>query len=81
MLELELLAVTWAATKCKLLIQGLPVVNLVVDHQPLIPIINHYTLDQLSSPRLQRLLEKLSAFNFCAVWRKGKDHVAPDALS
>ena len=29
--------------------------TLVVDHQPLVPILNGYSLDQVENPRLQRL--------------------------
>ena len=39
-IELELLAVTWAASKCKFYLTGLQNFELVTDHRPLIPIIN-----------------------------------------
>ena len=35
----------------------------------------------VDNPRIQILKEKLSAFIFHTTWRKGKDHVIPDALS
>ena len=35
----------------------------------------------VDNPRIQRLKEKLSAFIFHTTWRKGNDHVIPDALS
>jgi len=81
MVELELLAVVWAMLKCRLFLHGLPEFQLVVDHQPLVPILNNYTLDMVENPRLQRMKAKLSMFVFTASWRKGKDHAIPDALS
>ena len=81
MVELELLAVVWALKKCRIFLQGLQHFNLIIDHRPLIPILNDYTLDAVENPRLQRLKEKTSLYNFTAVWKKGKDHIIPDALS
>jgi len=81
MIELELLAVVWATQKCRTYLLGLPSFTIVVDHQPLIPILNQYTLDMVENTRLQRLKAKLSMYVFTATWRKGKDHAIPDALS
>ena len=39
-IELELLAVMWAMTKCKFYLGGLQHFNLVTDHRPLVPIVN-----------------------------------------
>ena len=80
-IELECLASVWAMNKCRYYLLGLPHFDLVTDHRPLIPILNTYTLDAVENPRLQRLKEKVSAYRFKAVWRKGKDHCIPDALS
>jgi hypothetical protein len=81
MVELELLAVVWATKKCHLYLVGLPKFTLVVDHQPLVTILDRYTLDCVENPRLQRLKEKLQRYVFQTVWRRGKDHAIPDALS
>ena len=81
MVELEMLAVVWAMQKCQLYLHGLPSFELVVDHQPLVPILNDYTLDMVENPRLQRMKSKLILFVFRTTWRKGKDHAIPDALS
>jgi hypothetical protein len=81
MVELELLAVVWATKKCHLYLVGLPKFTLVVDHQPLVTILDRYTLDCVENPRLQRLKEKLQRYVFQNVWRRGKDHAIPDALS
>ncbi|XP_042889262.1 uncharacterized protein K02A2.6-like [Penaeus japonicus] len=64
-----------------LLQHGLPKFELVLDHKPLIPILNAYTVDAVTNPRLQRPKEKLACYTFTAVWRKGKHHAIPDALS
>ena len=80
-IELELLAVCWAMSKCRLYLIGLQNFTLMTDHRPLIPILNHYSLDAIENPRLQRLKEKISAFLFTAVWRAGKSLCIPDALS
>ena len=79
--ELELLGVAWAAHKAKFILMGQTKIRLVVDHEPLIPMVNDYTIDKATSPRLRRLLERLQFFNFEAEWKAGRLHVAPDALS
>ena len=71
----------WAMSKCKFYLTGLQHFNVVTDHRPLIPILNHYSLDAIENPRLQRLKENLSAFQFSAQWRAGKQLCIPDALS
>ncbi len=40
-----------------------------------------FTLDAVENPRLQRMKGRTSHFNFEAVWKKGKEHATPDALS
>ncbi|XP_050706255.1 uncharacterized protein LOC126991577 [Eriocheir sinensis] len=80
-IEMELLAVVWAMSKCKFYLIGLQHFDLITDHRPLVPILNSYTLDAVENPRHQRLKEKTSAFIFTAVWRAGKDLCIPDALS
>ena len=67
--------------KCRLYLMGLPTFTLIVDHQPLVTILDRYTLDQVKNPRLQRMKEQMSSFTFQTKWRKGKEHQIPDALS
>ena len=81
MVELELLAVAWAVKKCRLYLLGLPHFSLIVDHNPLVPILNEKTMDAIENPRLMRLKERLLPYTFTTSWRKGKDHAIPDALS
>ena len=67
--------------KCRLYLMGLPTFTLIVHHQPLVTILDRYTLDQVKNPRLQRMKEQLSSFTFQTKWPKGKEHQIPDALS
>ena len=62
MVELKLLTVVWALKKCRFYLQGLPHFEDLVDHRPLLPILNHFTLDAIENSRLQRL-KKTSLFN------------------
>ena len=78
--EIELLAVVWAAKKAHLFIAGNDV-ELIVDHRPLISIINSKTLDQLSTPRIVRLKEKLTPYRLNAMWRPGIEHKVVDCFS
>jgi transposase InsO family protein len=80
-IELEMLGVVWAVKKLRVFLQGLPEFEIKVDHRPLVPILNSYTLDQVENLRLQRLKEKLQMYNFTASWQSGKDHALADALS
>ena len=79
--ELELLAVSWAIIKCHIFLAGLPHFTVITDHRPLIPILNTHRLDEIENPRLQRLKTRLMAYNFTAEWIKGCLNDAPDALS
>ena len=80
-IELELLAVTWAVTKCKVFLAGLQHFYISTDHNPLIPILNSRRLNEIENPRLQRLKSRLMAYQFTAQWVKGCTNDAPDALS
>lgn len=80
-IELELLAVSWAILKCKLFLAGLPHFTVITDHHPLIPILNNHRLDEIENPRLQRLKTRIMGYNFTAEWVKGILNNVPDALS
>ena len=80
-IELEMLAVCWAVSKCKLFLMGLQHFAIVTDHNPLVPILNNHRLDEIENPRLQKLKTRLMAYNFTAEWLKGSQNDAPDALS
>lgn len=57
--ELEMLAFTWAISKCRLYLSSLPHFTLMTNHHPLIPI-NSYTLDTVKNPHLQWFKERIS---------------------
>jgi hypothetical protein len=81
MVDLELLAICWAAKKCASFIDCLPLKNFEIrtDHSPLIPILNKYTLPEIEK-HLQRLRAKLDHLQFTTVWIKGKDNTQADVL-
>ena len=77
--EIDLLAVVWACKKAFLFLSGNDF-EVVVDHRPLIPLLNSKTLGELSSPRIIRLKEKLAPYNLTAVWRAGVSDKTVDCL-
>ncbi|XP_066973183.1 uncharacterized protein [Macrobrachium rosenbergii] len=79
-IELEMTAVLWSIKKCHTYLAGLPHFDVVVDHRPLIPILNSKSLGEIENPRLQCMREKLSNFSFTVHWQKGSFHCIPDAL-
>ena len=79
-IELEMLAVCLATLKCKIFLSGLQHFTVITDHNPLLPILNSYRLDEVENPRL-RLKTRLIAYNFTAERCKGSKNNAPDALS
>jgi transposase InsO family protein len=81
MVELELLGVKWAMKKCHNYLFGLKHFDLIVDHQPLVSILDKQTLDCIDNARIQRLKAATGAYNFTTTWKKGKDHKMADALS
>ncbi|XP_042857772.1 uncharacterized protein K02A2.6-like [Penaeus japonicus] len=68
-------------SKCMFYLIGLQYFSLVIDHRPLVPILNHYSLDAIENLCLQRLKMKISPYIFTATWRAGKVLCIPDALS
>ena len=79
-IELECLAIKWAILKCPYYLLGLPNFTVVTDHRPLEGVFKK-TIFDLPNPRLQRMREKLAAFNFSVTWVPGKTHLIADALS
>ena len=80
-IELELLGVTWAVKKCRLYLLGRQTFEIIVDHRPLVGILDRKTLDQIENPRIQRMKESLSLYSFTTKWICGKQHKIADALS
>ena len=52
-IELELLAVAWGVSKCKMFLTGLQHFKVITDHNPLVPILNSHYLDKIENPRVQ----------------------------
>ncbi|XP_068222240.1 uncharacterized protein [Palaemon carinicauda] len=48
-IELEILAVVWLMSNCRLYLAGLQPFTLMTDHWPLIPILNSYTLNVIET--------------------------------
>ena len=67
-----MLAVVWAVKKANLFLAGSEF-ELLVDHRPLIPIINSKRLDELSTLMIVGMKEKLAMYHVTAVWRPCRD--------
>jgi hypothetical protein len=83
MIELEMLAIAWAAKKCAMFIEGMPRSQLEIwtDHQPLVPILERYSLPEIENKRLQRLKMKVMHLQYRVKWVKGTENVEADSLS
>ena len=79
-IELELLAIVWAAKKLEFFLRGAPRFKVITDHRPLVGLFQK-ELFQIPNPRLLRLREKLAGLVFEVEWRPGKEHRIADALS
>ena len=78
---LEALAVFWAIKKSHTFLAGIFNFQVVIDHKPLVPILNSKELGEINNPRLQRICMRIMPYQFFASWIKGKDHVMANALS
>ena len=65
-IEVELAACLWACKKWHMYLAGLPLIYIIVDHRPLISILNCKRLACIENPRLQRMRLKLTAYRFIA---------------
>ena len=74
------MAIQYAISKCRFYLLGLPNFEIVTDHKPLPGIFEKYIFE-IDNPRLQRLREKMQAYNFTVKWVPGKLHLIADALS
>ncbi|UYV65022.1 hypothetical protein LAZ67_3002850, partial [Cordylochernes scorpioides] len=77
-IEKELLSVYYGCKKFEYLLSGHPFV-VQTDHQPLLPLVKKPLSD--ISPRLQRLVMKLIAFDFKLQYKPGKYLIVADTLS
>lgn len=77
--ELECLAIVYAMKKCSFFLLGTPL-WVLTDHRPLVGVFKKDIWD-VDNPRLQRMREKVAAFNFTVRYTPGKSHLIADALS
>ncbi len=78
--ESELAAVVYAVKKLPLYLKGKEF-TVIVDHKPLISILNKKSLDEIETPRLINLKAKLMDYKMTAVWRPGVKHTVADVFS
>ena len=71
----------YAVIELEMAARGLPHFEVVTDHRPLLPILNHKYIGEIDNTRLQRMRQKLVAYNFSCVWQRGTAHSIADALS
>ena len=74
------MAIQYAISKCRFYLLGLPTFETITDHKPLLGIFEKYIFE-VNNPCLQRLREKMQAYNFTDKWVPGKLHLIADALS
>ncbi|XP_059097865.1 uncharacterized protein K02A2.6-like [Tigriopus californicus] len=80
-IELELLGIQFAIEKCRIFLLGLEHFFIITDHNPLVAICNSHRLDEIETPRLQRIQTKMLGYNFTVKWMAGRQNEAADALS
>lgn len=70
----DIYTITWAMSQWKLYLTGLQHFKLMTDHRPLVPILNHWTLDAVENPHLQCLKKKisLSVHSCVACWQAAR---------
>ena len=80
--EGEALAVSWSLKHSRMFTLGCNDLLVVVDHKPLLGILNkERNIETISNPRLQNLKEQTFAWNFSIAHCPGKWQRGPDALS
>ena len=80
-IEGELLGVTWALQKTGYYTLGCEKLLVLVDHKPLIGLLQSRNLGEIDNPRLLHLVERLLRWKFSIKHIAGAQNFAPDALS
>ena len=78
--ELELLAITWALSKCDYFMRGAPKVVVMMDHASLVGL-EKRDLSTVTNGRLVRMLERTRGYSINIVHVKGTRNRFADALS
>ena len=76
-----MLAIVYGIKKCSMYLKGLPEFSVITDHKPLISILNSKGIEDIENQRLKKFKEKMQSYNFNTIWKQGKQHAIPDALS
>ena len=79
MIELELLAISWAAQKLRHFLQGRDF-TVSMDHKPLVGLMDK-PLANVDNARMASIRAKLTPFNFKLDWLPGIKNVVADVLS
>ena len=79
-IEKEMLAITFACSRFRDYIVGLPSLEIWTDHSPLVSLLNHKNIDELPI-RLQRLRLRIAGLPFIVKYIKGSEQTSADCLS
>ena len=80
-IEGECLGVQWSLDDTKYFTLGCDLLIVVVDHKPLVGLLNDKTLDDVANTRLFRLKEKTMPWKFTVIYRPGKGNYFGDVAS
>ena len=81
LIEGEALAVADALHQCRYFVLGYKDLTVVMDHKPLLNILNDRSLADIQNKRLQNLKEKTLSYQFTIAHVPGRQHLGPDAAS
>ena len=78
---MEALAIYYGIKQCHLYLSGLQHFDVITDHQPLKTIFNKKDLFEIDNDKLMKIKQELqSKYVFTVDYRKGVNHIVPDAL-
>ena len=79
-IEKEMLAISFACSRFRDYIVGLPRFEIVTDHSPLVSLLSVKKIDELS-PRLQRMRLQIAGLPYVVRYQKGSSNISADCLS
>ena len=79
-IEKEILAISFACSRFRDYIVGLPRFEIVTDHSPLVSLLSIKKIDELS-PRLQRMRLQIAGLPYVVRYQKGSSNISADCLS